>query len=79
MNTTLLREQLHRQVNELPDELIREIADFVAFVLARRRMLEPYTNWTEDDWQQFTLSQFFRDTDDDIEYSLDDAQEVYQT
>lgn len=59
------------------DELIREIADFVAFVLARRRMLAPYADWTQDEWHQFALSQFLRETEDDVEYSLDDAQEVY--
>ena len=32
---------------------------------------------TETQWQTFALEQFFRDTEDDVEYSLEDAQEVY--
>jgi len=61
----------------MPDELVREIADFIAFVLARRRTPSPYADWTEEEWHQFALSQFLRETDDDVEYTLDDAVEVY--
>lgn len=78
MTTVSLREQLVQQLNELPDELIAEIADFTAFVLARRGMLTiDAADPTETDWQEFVLSQFLRDTDDDVEYTLDDAQVVY--
>jgi hypothetical protein len=29
-------------------------------------------------WQALSLSQFLRDADDDVAYSLSDAEEVYQ-
>ena len=78
MTTGALREQLQQQINELPDEIVREVADFTAFVLARRRLLLPDGDWTEAEWQQFALSQFLHDTDNDVEYSLEDAQEVFR-
>ncbi|MEM9276296.1 MAG: hypothetical protein AAGA80_25585 [Cyanobacteria bacterium P01_F01_bin.143] len=36
-----------------------------------------YTNWQNKDWQEFSLEQFFRE-EDEVEYSLEDAQEIYQ-
>ena len=78
MNTTLLREQLSRQLYELPDDIVNEIADFTAFVLTRRKMVSPYIEWSDSQWQALSLSQFLHDTDDDVEYALGDAEEVYQ-
>lgn len=78
MDTTLLREQLSRQLYELPDDIVTEIADFTAFVLTRREMASPYIEWSESQWQALSLSQFLRDADDDVEYTLGDAEEVYQ-
>ena len=76
MTTASLREQMHQQLDALPDEIVHEVAEFMAFVLARRRMTQPYADWTDDDWQQFALAQFVRETDNDVEYTLDDAREV---
>ncbi len=78
MNTTSLREQLSRQLYELPDEIVNEIADFTAFVLTRRKAASPYIEWSDSQWQALSLSQFLRDADDDVEYLLSDAEEVYQ-
>lgn len=78
MNTTLLREQLSRQLYELPDDIVNEIADFTAFVLTRRKMASPYIEWSDSQWQALSLSQFLRDAADDVEYTLGDAEEVYQ-
>jgi hypothetical protein len=39
--------------------------------------ISEYTNWQNEDWQKFSLDQFFRE-EDEIEYSLEDAQEIYQ-
>ena len=36
-----------------------------------------YSNWKDKDWQEFSLQIFFND-DDEIEYSLEDAQEIYK-
>ena len=77
MTTTAIREQLHRQLDTLPDELLNEIGDFAAFILARRQGSIPYTNWSEAEWQKFARGQFLREADD-VEYTLADAQEVYR-
>lgn len=77
MSTATARERLNRQLNELPDDIVDEIADFTAFVLARRQIPAPYLDWTEGQWKTLSLSQFLRDADGDVEYTLNDAEEVY--
>jgi hypothetical protein len=72
MTTTAIREQLHRQLDILPDDILREVADFAAFVLARRQGAVSYTDWSEAEWQKFALGQFLRESDD-VEYTLADA------
>jgi hypothetical protein len=76
MATHSVREQLQRQLDLLPDDIIVEIADFAAFVLARRQGKLTYADWTDGEWQELALGQFLREVDD-VEYTLDDAQEVY--
>jgi hypothetical protein len=71
-----VREQLRRQLDLLPDDVIVEIADFAAFVLARRQGKLIYADWTDSEWQQLAAGQLLREADD-VEYTLDDAQEVY--
>jgi len=76
MKTDLLRERLHSQIDRLPDDLLEQIADFVLFLLAKRKAAPSYENWDEADWQQFALEQFFRE-EDDVTYTLAEAREVY--
>jgi hypothetical protein len=76
MTTITLREQLRRQLDTLPDDVLVEIADFAAFVLARRRNTASYAEWSEGEWREFALGQFLRESDD-VEYTLADAEEVY--
>lgn len=77
MTTTDIREQLHKQIDHLPDEIVEEIADFTLFVMARRRITPTYADWNQSQWQAFGLKQLFRE-DDEVEYSLEDAQETYR-
>ncbi len=77
MATASLREQLYQQLDHLPDDLIAEIADFTAFVLACRRKAIDYTDWDQTQWRAFVLEQFLRESDEDVEYTLEDAKEVY--
>ena len=77
MNATSLREQLNLQIGELPDDLVEEIADFTAFVLARRQMAAQYLDWSADQWKTLSLGQFLRDLGDDVAYTVDDADVVY--
>ena len=76
MTTVTLREQLQKQIDTLPDDIVQQIADFTFFVMARRDIAPLYSDWTNKQWQDFSLMQFFRD-DDEVEYSLEDAQEIY--
>ena len=77
MTMTQLRDQLHKQIDRLPDEIVELIADFTSFVLARRQSSEGYADWKLSQWQEFSMEQFFRE-EDEIEYTLKDAREVYR-
>jgi enoyl reductase-like protein len=71
------REQLFKQINSLPDDIVQQIADFTFFVMARRKITPLYAEWKSSQWQDFTLEQFFRE-EDEVEYTLKDAQEIYR-
>jgi len=77
MKSTLPREQLHKQIDQLPDDLVAQIADFTLFLLAKHKAAPRYEEWDEQQWQNFALEQFFRE-EDDVTYSLADAEEVYR-
>ena len=76
MQTNQLRKQIKQQIETLPEDILREVADFMSFVLARRRLEEVIDEWDDETWQQMALEQFFRE--EHAEYSLDDAVEVYK-
>lgn len=76
MTISAIREQLHQQIDTLPDEIVQVVADFAMFVAVRRQSLPVYTDWDETQWQDFALTQLFSE-DDEIEYTLQDAQEIY--
>jgi hypothetical protein len=77
MNTLHIRQQLHKRIDNLPDDVIEEISDFTLFIMAKKKTSPAYEDWTSNQWQDFALTQFFRE-DDDVEYSLADAKEVYE-
>ena len=72
-----IRQQLHQQIDSLPDHIVEKIADFTLFILSQQEKDVEYTDWEDKDWKNFALGQFFRD-EDEISYSLEDAQEIYQ-
>lgn len=76
MTTLIFREQLQKQIELLPDDVVQQIADFTFFVMSRRAITPLYADWTDRQWQDFSLAQFFRE-DDEVEYTLADAQEIY--
>ena len=76
MTTVAFREQLQKQIDTLPDDIVQQIADFTFFVMSRREITPLYADWDSSQWQDFSLEQFFRE-EDEVEYSLDDAQEIY--
>ncbi len=77
MTILSLRHQLQQQIEALPDDLVTEIADFTAFLMARRRGGINYSEWGTKDWNDFSQSQFLRETELDIEYRIEDAEEVF--
>ena len=76
MTTVTIREQLYKQIANLPDDVVEQIADFTLFVMARRQIAPSYVDWDNEQWQDFALGQLFRE-DDEVEYSLEEAQEIY--
>ncbi len=76
MSTIKLRKQLHRQIDHLPDEIVEQIADFTQFVMSKKNIPPIYTDWNHTQWQEFALEQFFRE-DDELQYSLEDAIEIF--
>ena len=75
MTTVAIREQLYKQIDKLPDDVVEQIADFTLFVMARRQLAPSYADWDSDQWQSFALGQLYRE-DDEVEYSLEDAREI---
>jgi hypothetical protein len=73
-----IREKLHKQIDSLPDDLIEQIADFAFFMMAKRQISPDFAEWQEKDWQELALTQLFRE-DDEVEYTLKDAQEIYHS
>jgi hypothetical protein len=39
--------------------------------------MSQYSNWEDKDWQKFSLQNFFCE-ENEIEYCLEDAQEIYK-
>lgn len=76
MTTTDIRDQLHQEIDRLPDEVVEQIADFTLFIMVRRHISPLYVDWDRSEWQTFALEQFVRE-DDEVEYSLEDAEETY--
>ena len=72
-----IREELHQQIDRLPDHIVEKIANFTRLISPEPNKISEYTNWQDEDWQKFSLEQFFKEGDE-IEYSLADAQEIYQ-
>ena len=81
MKAGSIRERLHKQIDRLPDELVEQVADFAIFLLAKQKAAPLYEDWSDQEWQDFALQQFFREEQNsergEVEYTLRDAREVY--
>jgi predicted Rossmann fold nucleotide-binding protein DprA/Smf involved in DNA uptake len=72
------REQLHQQIDSLPDHIVEQIANLIISITTQQKIaVSEYTDWQNIQWQEFSLTQFFRE-DDEIQYSLEDAEEIYK-
>lgn len=54
-----------------------QVVDYALLLMTRRQYAPSYVDWNRDQWRDFALGQLFRE-DDDVEYSLKDAQEIYK-
>jgi len=72
-----LRERLHQEIDRLPDRVVEKLMNFICSISTEQNDLSDYIDWQNKDWQEFSLEQFFRE-EDDIEYSLEDTQEIYR-
>jgi hypothetical protein len=70
------REQLHQQIDQLPDHIVEQIANFTSSIITQQSNIPEYSNWEDKDWQEFSVQNFFRE-ENEIEYCLEDAQEIY--
>ena len=73
-----IRQQLHQQIDQLPDHIVEKIANFTQFISTQQNSLTDYIDWQNKEWSEFSLEQFFCE-EDEVEYSLEDAQEIYQS
>jgi len=71
------REQLHQQIDQLPDRIVEQIANFISSIITQQNNIPEYSNWKHKDGQKVSLQEFFCE-DDEIEYSLEDSQEIYK-
>ena len=71
------REKLHQQIDNLPDSIIQLIDKFTQTLIAKQEA-SGYCDWESGQWQEFSLAEFFSE-DDEIEYFLEDAREVYKS
>lgn len=78
MDILQIRKQLHKRIDSLPDDVIAQVADFTIFIMVKNQISPLYEEWEINQWQNFTLEQFFRE-EDEVEYSISDAKEVYKT
>lgn len=81
MSSQQLRDRLHRQIDALPESILVEVSDFASFLMARHEVTTGagIGDRAEDAWRAFALEQFLRGYDDDeVEYALGDALEVYR-
>lgn len=72
------REKLHQQIDQLPDRVVEQIANFTSSIITQQNNIPAYSDWKDKNWQEFSLQQFFCE-EDEIEYSLEDAQEIYKS
>ncbi len=71
------REKLRHQIDNLPDSIIEIIDKFTQTLIAKQET-SGYCDWESGQWQKFSLAEFFSE-DDEIEYFLEDAREIYKS
>jgi len=52
------REQLHQQIDQLPDHIVEPIVNFASSMITKKNNIPEYSNWEDKDWQEFSLQIF---------------------
>lgn len=70
-----------QQIDRIPDKVIRDIEErawqLAAEAAFKHQENQTIADWRNSEWQDFSLGQFFRE-EDEVEYTLGDAQEIYK-
>lgn len=77
MNSSVLRDRLHKEIDQLPDEIVEQIADFTLFLMRQHNVAPLHDDWKQGEWQNFAWAQFFKENEDNVEYTIKDAKEIY--
>lgn len=65
-------------LNDYHVQFVKQIARLILSITTQQKIgVSEYTDWQSTQWQDFVLTQLFGE-DDEIEYSLEDAEEIYQ-
>jgi len=51
MTNATIRDQLCKQIDNLPDDVVEQVADFALFLMARRQIAPSYVDWNGNEWQ----------------------------
>jgi len=72
-----LRKELRQKIDHLSDEQIELFTKIVQFVEQKDlNNLREYEDWTDQEWHKLALQALW--DDDDVEYTLADAKEIYR-
>ncbi len=52
-------EKLHQQIDQLPDHIVEQIANFTSSIITQQSNIPECSNWEDKDWQEFSLQIFF--------------------
>ena len=74
----MIREKLHHQIDALPEDVVELIADFTLFIMSRRKMIPLYEDWSDTEWQDFAMQQFFRnvEAEGEVEFFLENPHKL---
>ncbi|MBE9242915.1 hypothetical protein [Synechocystis salina] len=72
-----LRTELRQKIDHLSDEQLELFTKIAHFVEQKDlNDLKEYEDWTDQEWRKLALQALW--DDDDVEYTLADAKEIYQ-
>jgi len=68
-----LKTELHQKIDHFTEKQLELLAKIACFI--EQNDLKEYEDWTDQEWQKLALQSLW--DDDEVEYTLADAKEVY--